>query len=385
MSEKRDFYEVLGVERNATDDEIKKAYRKIALKNHPDRNPGDDEAVARFKEASEAYDVLSDADKRSRYDRYGHAGLGAGGGPGFGDVSDIFDAFGDLFDGFGIFGNRGRRRGGGRRVQRGDHLQTSVTIELIDAARGCHRSITVQRHQTCRTCSGSGAKPGTSPVNCEYCGGAGQVVQSQGFFRVQTTCPNCRGAGTVINEKCETCVGSGMEPENVELEVRIPAGIDNDMQLCLRGEGDIGPNDGPRGDLYVDVRVKEHPLFKREGIHLTCEVPITFTQAALGTDLEIPVLGGREEVTVPPGTQPGEVFRLRGHGMSDPRNGQVGDLHVSVQVEVPKKLDSEQERLLRELAEHEKANVSPHRKGFFEMITDLFTSHSDEEETTKHK
>lgn len=380
MSAKRDFYEVLAIERSATDDEIKKAYRKIALKNHPDRNPDDEEAITRFKEASEAYNVLSDPEKRNRYDRYGHAGLGAGAGPGFNDVSDIFEAFGDMFDGFGgIFGGGGRSRRGGPRARRGDHLKTSVTIELIDAARGCHRTIEIQRHQTCRTCNGSGAKAGSSPVNCDYCGGAGQVVQSQGFFRVQTTCPNCRGAGTIIKDKCETCQGSGMEPEKVELEVRIPAGIDNDMQLCLRGEGDVGQNGGPRGDLYVDVHVKDHPLFEREGIHLVCQIPITFTQAALGTELEIPVLGGRESVKVPAGTQPGEVFRLRGHGMSDPRTGQAGDLHVEVQVEVPRKLDGEQERLLRDLAEHESANVSPHRKSFFEMIKECFTLHGNSE------
>lgn len=379
MSTKTCFYEILSVERTATTTEIKKAYRKIALANHPDRNPGDDEAVARFKEASEAYDILGDDEKRSRYDRYGHAGLGpgaGGGGAGFGDLNDIFSAFGDIFEGFG----GGRRGGGGQRAKRGDHLQTSIVIELTEAARGCKRTVTIQRHKSCEPCDGSGAKPGTNPVTCDTCGGAGQVIQSQGFFRVQTTCPACRGEGKTIKEKCDECYGSGMQPDKVELEVVVPAGIDNGMQLCLRGEGDIGKNNGPRGDLYVDIEVNDHPLFKRRGNHLTCEVPITFTQAALGTELEIPALSGAESLKVPAGTQPGEIFRLRGQGMSDPRTGQVGDLHVTVQVEVPRKLDGEQERMLRELAEHEKANVSPHRKTFFEMIRECFTMHSDSDE-----
>ncbi len=383
MSTKRCFYEVLEIEKTSSGDEIKKAYRKIALKFHPDRNPGDEEATRRFKEASEAFDVLSNPDKKARYDRYGHAGLGAGAGPGgFNDVSDIFEAFGDLFEGFG-FSSRGGRSGGsgGTRVRRGDHLQTSLTIELIDAFRGTQQTIKIKRHAACKTCNGSGAKPGTSPVTCDYCGGRGQVVQSQGFFRLQTVCPACRGEGKVIRDRCQPCSGSGMEQETVTLEVTVPAGIDNGMQLCLRGEGDIGPENGPRGDLFVDIKVKPHNLFERQGIHLQCTFPVTFTQATLGTEIQIPALGGNETLKVPAGTQPGEVFRLKNKGMSDPRTGQLGDLHVVVQVEVPKKLDKEQERLLRKLAEHEQANVSPHRKSFLEKIAAAFNRDDTAEES----
>ncbi len=380
MATKRDFYEILEIERTATVEEIKKSYRKIALKNHPDRNPGDEEAIRRFKEASEAYDVLGDPDKKSRYDRYGHAGLGAGAGPGgFQDVSDIFEAFGDLFEGFG-FGGGGRRRGGGTRARRGDNLKASVTIDLIDAYRGITKTVKIKRHKACQTCKGTGAKPGTSPVTCDYCGGRGQVIQSQGFFRLQTVCPACQGEGKVVRDRCSECSGSGMEIESVTLDVTIPPGIDNGMQMCLRGEGDIGPEDGPRGDLYIDVNVRPHALFERAGVHLSCTFPITFTQAALGTQIEIPALGGPETLKIPTGTQPGEVFKLRGKGMSDPRSGAVGDLHVIVQVEVPKKLDKEQERLLRKLAEHEQANVSPHRKSFLEKIGEAFSLQSSDEE-----
>ena len=380
MSTKICYYEILSVERTASGDEIKKAYRKIAIKNHPDRNPDDEDAVSRFKEASEAYDVLGDADKRARYDRYGHAGMGAGStGGGFGDLNDIFSAFGDIFEGFGGFGQRGSSRGG-QRVRRGDHLKTSLVIDLTEAARGCSRTITIQRHQACETCDGNGAKPGTSPVTCEYCGGAGQVVQAQGFFRVQATCPSCKGEGKTIADKCADCYGSGMQPDKTELEVQVPPGIDNGMQLCVRGEGDIGPANGPRGDLYVDIAVKDHPLFERHGIHLACEIPITYTQAALGTELEIPALSGKQPLKIPAGTQPGETFRLRKHGMSDPRTGQVGDLLVAIQVEVPRKLNGEQERLLREMAEQEHTNVSPHRKTFFEKLKECFTLHGNSDD-----
>jgi molecular chaperone DnaJ len=382
MAGKRDFYEVLEIERTSTVEEIKKAYRKVALKNHPDRNPGDEEAIRRFKEASEAYDVLGDPDKKARYDRYGHAGLGAGAaGGGFQDVSDIFDAFGDLFEGFGLGGGR-RRGGGGTRVRRGDNLKTSVTIDMLEAYRGVTKTVKIKRHKACKTCSGTGAKPGTSPVTCDYCGGRGQVVQSQGFFRLQTVCPACQGEGKVVRDKCADCSGSGMDIESQTLEVKIPAGIDNGMQMCLRGEGDIGPENGPRGDLYIDVNVKPHPLFEREGLHLICRVPITFTQAALGTEIEIPALSGPETLKIPSGTQPGEVFKMRHKGMTDPsgRSSSIGDLHVMIQVEVPKKLDKEQEKLLRKLAEHEQANVSPHRKSFFEKIAEAISGQAGSED-----
>lgn len=375
MATQRDYYEILGVERNASAEEIKRAYRKLAAKYHPDRNPGDPEAIERFKEASEAFDVLGNDETRARYDRYGHAGVkGAAGAHQFHDVQDIFDAFGDLFG--DLFGGRVRR--GGSRAQRGEHLRTSVTIDLLESAVGCQREISIQRKQVCGTCQGSGAKPGTRPVICDYCGGHGQVVQSQGFFRIQTTCPGCQGRGQVIREKCPDCRGTRYTTTEVRLEVKIPAGVDNDMQIRLPGEGNPGENGGPPGDLYVDIHVRRHPLFQRDGRHLLCEVPITFSQAALGAELEIPLLTGKHKLVIPAGTQPGETFRLRGQGMPDPHGGPRGDLIVRVQLEVPKKLSKKQEELIRELAELDSKHVSPHRKSFFEAVKEFFTGHEEQ-------
>ncbi len=300
MASQRDYYEVLGVGKSATVDEIKRAYKKLALQNHPDRNPGDHEAVTRFKEAAEAYEILSDSDKRARYDRFGHEGVrGAAGRQQFHDVGDIFEAFGDIFEGFGIFGGRDRAGRGGPR--RGSHLQAALTITLAEAALGCEREVQIRRSKACTACGGDGCQPGTKPDTCDYCGGHGQVVQAQGFFRVQTTCPACRGAGHVIRAKCATCGGSGRESERVTLEVTVPAGVDNGMQLCLRGEGEPGSDGGPRGDLYVDIHVKSHPLFEREGRHLLCRVPVTYTQAALGATIEVPLIQGKQELTIAPG------------------------------------------------------------------------------------
>ncbi len=378
MASKRDFYEVLGVSQDASPDVVKKAYKKLALANHPDRNPGDDEATTRFKEAAEAYEVISNPDKRSRYDRFGHEGVsGANGRGGFQDVGDIFDLFGDLFEGFGFGGARsGRRRGRG---QEGASLQTALTIDLLEAAKGCSRSINIQRNELCRACSGSGAKPGSTPDRCDYCGGHGQVVQSQGFFRLQTTCPSCRGAGTVIRDKCGDCRGSGRQPESVELDVAVRAGVDNGTRLRVTGQGEPGANGGPRGDLYVDIHVNEHPLFTREGQHLICRVPVTYTQAALGTELDIPVLEGRYTQTIPPGTQPGQVFRIRGGGMPDLRTGRPGDLLIEVQVQVPKALGEEHETLLRQLADLEQADVSEHHKSFLDRLKEWFTTPDGDE------
>lgn len=375
MVEKRDYYEILGVSRDASMAEIKSVYRKIAIKNHPDRNPGDEEAINRFKEASEAYDVLSNPEKKAKYDRYGHAGVGAGsGGSPFHEVNDIFDAFGDIF-GFGS----GRRSGRPRGPARGDHLQTSLEIDLVEAAFGCKKTIKIKRNKLCSTCDGTGAKPGSSPQTCDYCHGAGQIVQSQGFFRMQSTCPNCGGEGTVITEKCNTCWGAGFEKETVELEATVPAGVDNGMQLCLRGEGNPGKGGGPRGDLYVQIIVKEHPLFHREGTHLICRVPITFSQAALGAEIEIPLLKGKKKLTVPAGTQPHDTIRLAGLGIADPHTQRPGDLHVELHVEVPKKLNEEQERLLRELAEHDHVNVGHKRKSFWEQVKDFIHWDTDDQ------
>lgn len=385
MAAKRDYYEVLGVSRSAAPKEIADAYRKLAIKYHPDKNPGNDEAVARFKEAAEAFEVLHDTEKRSRYDQYGHAGLnGPSGGHQFRDVNDIFEAFGDIF-GDAMFGDLfgGRRRG--RRATRGGDVQCSLTIELLDAARGCKKSIRFQRHEQCESCHGSGARAGSSRKPCNYCGGRGQVVQSAGILRVQTTCPQCRGAGTVIAEPCDDCRGQGYVLRQVEREVMVPAGIEDEMRIRLTGEGDPDPNGGPRGDCYCLVRVKEHPLFERNGQHLVCHVPITYSQAALGANIEVPTLEGKIEYEIPRGTQSGAVFRLSGRGMKDPhgRRG-PGDLLVQVSIDVPKKLSAREEELLRELAEVGHTNVSPHRKTFFEKLRDYFVP-SEEDQATENK
>ncbi len=377
MASKRDYYEVLGVAKDASPDQIKKAYKKAATANHPDRNPGDEAAVVRFKEAAEAYDVLSDPNKRSRYDHFGHAGVSGNGGPQFSDISDIFDAFGDLFgDGMGGMFGDGRRGG---RAQRGGHLRSSITIELLEAAQGCTRTVEFRRHVSCATCHGSGAKPGTKPQICDYCGGRGRVVHTQGFFRVQTTCPGCHGSGRVVRDKCADCSGSGLQLRAAKLEVKVPGGVDNGMQLCLRGEGEAAPGGGVAGDLYVDIQVKPHPFFERHDRNLSCRVPISFTQATLGTEIEIPLLDGRHRLTIPQGTQPGELLKLAGLGMPDPHGGRRGDLYVEVQVEVPKSLSEGQERILRELAELEKVEVTPHRKSFFDKLKDYFAPTEEED------
>lgn len=378
MPTQRDYYDVLGVARNASAAEVKQAYRKIALKNHPDRNPGDEQAVERFKEASEAFDVLSDERKRSQYDQFGHAGVsGAGrGGGGFQDVGDIFSAFGDIFESFGFGGGGGRSRRGSR----GASLQASATIDLTEAATGCTRELHISRREACETCDGSGARPGSRPSTCSTCGGHGQVIQSQGLFRVQTTCPTCRGEGQMVSNPCVDCGGSGRTLQEVVREVKIPAGIDSGMQLCLRGEGEAGTNGGPRGDLYVDIEVRPHPLFERDGMDLMCRVPVTYSQAVLGAELEIPTLNGRQDFSLPAGTQPGSTTRLRGKGMPDPRgNRQVGDLLVEIQVEVPRKISGRQRELLRELAELEAADVMPQRKSFFSQLKEFFGGGEEEQ------
>jgi molecular chaperone DnaJ len=377
MAGKRDYYEVLGVARGATEQEISTAYRKLAIKHHPDKNPGDEEAVQKFKECAEAFEVLSDSDKRARYDRFGHAAFeGPGGGsPHFTDVNDIFQAFGDIFgEGmFGdIFGGRGGRGGRGRRSRKGSDVRADITIDLIEAARGCAKVIHFERHERCGACQGSGAKAGSKPASCRYCGGHGQVVQATGIFRVQTTCPSCHGAGSVIRDPCGECGGQGQVRRRVEREVRIPAGVDGETRLRVSSEGSHSVDGGQPGDCYCFISVKEHPFFHRDGQHLICQVPITFAQAALGSSIEVPTLEGREELSVPQGTQPGEVFKLRGRGMPDPRGRGKGDLLVQVMLDVPKSLTKRQEELLRELAEEERTNVSAHRKSFFEKLKDYF-------------
>ena len=373
MAEKRDYYEVLGVESSATDKEIADAYRKLAMQYHPDRNPGDEEAIERFKEAAEAFEVLNNEEKRARYDRYGHAGIdGAqGGSPHFHDVGDIFEAFGDIF-GDGLFGGMFGGRSRGRRVRRGDDVKCKVKLDLHEAARGVSKEVEFERHETCTTCSGSGARPGTQPEACSYCGGQGRVVQSTGIFSVQTTCPSCRGRGSIVREACPDCRGAGLVPEIIHREVQIPAGVDNGTRLRLQGEGEASPDGGPRGDCYCFIEVREHPLFHRDGDDLILQIPIHYAQAALGATIEVPTLDGRQDLKIPAGTPSGEVFRLRGLGMPNPRYRNQGSLLVQVYIEVPKRVSAEHEEVLRQLAEVEHANVTPERKSFFSKLKDYF-------------
>ncbi|NUQ63130.1 MAG: molecular chaperone DnaJ [Pirellulales bacterium] len=370
MAAKRDYYEVLGVGRDASSAQIAEAYRKLAMKHHPDRNPGDESAVEKFKEAAEAFEVLNHEEKRARYDRYGHAGL-EGGAPQFHDVSDIFEAFSDIFGG-GMFGDLFGAQRGRRRVRRGADIRCELTLDLLEAARGTTKTVQFQRHVACEQCHGSGAKPGTQPETCRYCGGRGQVVQSSGIFSVQTTCPSCRGAGKVIRDPCPSCRGSGYVVKPVKRDVPIPAGVDNNTRLRIPGEGEPSPDGGPAGDCYCFVTVKEHSLFHRDGRDLICQIPIAYAQAALGAAIEVPTLDGRQELEIPAGTQSGEVFRLRGRGMPDARQGGVGDLLVQVFIEVPKKLSAEHQRVLRDLAQVEEIHVSPERKSFFDKIKEYF-------------
>jgi molecular chaperone DnaJ len=363
MAGKRCYYEVLGVERSSSDKVIADAYRKLAIKFHPDKNPGDEEAVIYFKEAAEAFEILGDREKRARYDRHGHAGVD-GSARGFSDINDIFSAFGDIF-GESSFGDL---FGGRRRPNKGNDVRCDVTLDLLEAARGTTKTIEFARHEACSYCDGSGARPGSSRTRCSYCGGRGQVVQATGIFRVQTTCPSCRGAGSTVKDPCPKCRGAGFELAKVRREVQIPAGIDDEMRVRLPGEGEPSPGGGTRGDCYCFVTVKEHPLFQREGDHLIVRMPLTYTQAALGASLEVPTLAGPHELKIPAGTPSGEVFRLRGKGMPSLRGRGAGDLHVQVSVEVPKSLSPDQEALLRKLAEQEHVEVSPHRKSFFDKV-----------------
>jgi len=372
MADKADYYEVLGVPRTASVKEIAAAYRKKAIKYHPDSNPGDEGATQKFKQAAEAYEVLSDADKRARYDRYGHAGL-EGSATQFHDVEDILEAFGDMFGGgiFGDFFGGGRR---GRRAHRGHDIRCEVTLDLEEAARGVEKTVEFERSRACPQCEGSGASPGSSRETCRRCGGHGQVGQAAGILRVQTTCPTCRGAGTVVARPCQKCRGSGFVAGTVRRDIHIPAGVDNGIRLRLSGEGEPSPDGGPPGDCYCFIHVREHALFHRDGSHLVLQLPIAYTQAALGATIEVPTLDGPDALTIPAGTQSGEVFRLRRRGMPDPNGGPRGDLLVQTFIEVPKKLNEDQEALLRQLAELERAEVTPHRRSFLDKLRNYFAS-----------
>ena len=376
---KRDYYEVLGVSRDASTDEIERAFRKLARQHHPDRNIGDPEAEAKFKECTEAHDVLTDEARRDRYDRYGHAGVEGMNDSGFGQATSFADIVNDLF---GFMGGQG----GGRRSrgpQRGSDLRMALDIDLVEAARGVKKQVKVRRHETCLECAGTGSK-NSKRATCPRCKGRGEFVQRQGFFELRQTCPQCQGAGTVVADPCPACRGGGRTEVERTISVTIPPGADTGLRLFVGGEGDAGDPGGPRGDLELVVRVAEHPLLKREGADLFIEeFPITFSQAALGATLEVPTLSGRAKVTIPPGTQTGAEFRVRGEGMPELRvtrqgqpveNTRKGDLRVTVVVETPAHLTKRQEELLRELAEIEKKQVSPHRKGFFDKIKDLFTT-----------
>jgi len=373
MATPRVYYEVLEVSRTASSGEIASAYRKLAVKYHPDKNPGDQQAIDRFKEAAEAFEVLHDPEKRSRYDRYGHAGLNGQGFHHFTDVEDIFSAFGDIFG--DLFG--GRRRG----PQKGRDVRCDVTLTLHEAAQGATKTVEFQRHARCQDCAGTGAAPGTRPEACSYCAGRGRIVQSAGIVRVQTTCPACHGQGTTIKTPCRTCRGTGHRLTKVSKEIKIPAGVDDEMRVRIAGEGEASPNGGPPGDCYCFVSVLSHPLFEREGQNLVCRIPISYTQAALGTTLDVPTLEGREELKIPAGTQSGQVFQLSGRGMPDPRRHGLGDLFVQVSIEVPKKLTDDEEAMLRKLAELEHKHVSPQRKSFFTKLKEYLISTGEKEES----
>jgi molecular chaperone DnaJ len=377
---KRDFYEVLGVVREAPIDEVKKAYRQMALKFHPDRNPGDEEATRKFKEAAEAYEILSDPEKRKRYDRYGHAGLNGTATHDFRSTDDIMSAFSDIFGG-GLFGDIfGERRRGPRP---GPDLLMKLEIELVEAARGTSRTIEVSRQEFCNECRGSGAKKGTSPTTCNYCGGRGQIVQARGFFQVATTCPACGGDGVRITDPCGHCRGAGRVPHTAHLQIDVPPGVESGMWLQLRNQGELGDVGGQRGNLRIQIVVKKHPFFERRRNDLICQVPISFAQAALGAVIDVPTLEGPEDLEIPRGTQSGETLRIRGRGMPDIGGRARGDELVEVSVETPRHLTARQEELLREFAEIEHEQVSPRRKSFFEKLRDYFTEEVEPDETAE--
>jgi molecular chaperone DnaJ len=373
---KRDFYEILGVAKDVDKKELKKAYRKVAMKHHPDRNEGDKASEDKFKEASEAYEILNDDQKRGAYDRYGHAGVdpsqcgcqggghggGGGGGGGFGDV------FGDVFG--DIFGGGGGRRGG---PQRGSDLRYTMALSLEEAVKGCEKKITIPTLVACNTCDGSGAKPGTSPKVCSTCAGQGQVRMQQGFFAVQQTCPSCRGQGTKIDSPCGNCHGRGVKEETKTLNVKVPAGVDTGDRIRLSGEGEAGGLGGPAGDLYVQMSVKDHAIFERDGHNLYCDVPISIVDAVLGGELEVPTLDGRVKLKIPAETQSGRMFRLRGKGVTPIRASGPGDLMCRVQVETPVKLTEHQKKLLKAFQESLTGEKhSPQKNDWFAGVKKFF-------------
>ena len=377
---KRDFYEVLGVAKNASDDDIKKAYRKLAMKYHPDRNQGDTAKAAeeKFKEAKEAYEMLSDAQKRAAYDQYGHAGVdpnmrgGPGGAEGFGGFGESFgDIFGDIFGGRAGGGARG-----GRQVYRGNDLSYAMEVTLEEAAAGKEAQIRIPSWDECETCHGTGAKPGTSAKTCSTCHGSGSVQMRQGFFSVQQTCPHCHGTGKIIPEPCMTCNGQGKVKKNKTLEVKIPAGIDDGMRIRSAGNGEPGHNGGPAGDLFIEIRLRKHDIFERDGDDLHCQVPVNMCTATLGGEIDVPTLGGKASIDIPEGTQHGKTFRLRGKGIKGVRASYPGDLYCHVTVETPVKLTEHQRKLMKELDESFKkggSKHSPNEGSWSEKIKSFFS------------
>ena len=384
---KRDYYEVLGVAKNASDEDIKKAYRKLAMKHHPDRNQGDSGkgAEEKFKEGKEAYEMLSDSQKRAAYDQYGHAGVdpnmrgpGGAGGEGFG-AGGFAEAFGDIFgDMFGQQrgGAGGRAGAGGRQVFRGANLSYAMEVTLEEAAKGKDVQLRVPTWDNCDTCHGSGAKPGTKPITCTTCNGAGSVQMRQGFFSVQQTCPQCHGTGKIIPEPCPTCSGQGRIKSQKTLEIKIPAGIDDGMTIRSVGNGEPGTNGGPPGDLHIEVRIKKHDIFERDGDDLHCQVPVSFITAALGGEIEVPTLAGKAAIDIPEGTQAGKQFRLRGKGIKGVRASYPGDLYCHIAVETPVKLTEHQRKLMRELEESLKkggGKHSPTGESWTDKLKNLFS------------
>jgi molecular chaperone DnaJ len=379
---KRDYYDILGVPRNAEEEDIKKAYRKLAMKYHPDRNQGDKAKVSeeKFKEAKEAYEMLTDPQKRAAYDQYGHAGvdpnMGGRGGAGPEGFGGFAEAFGDIFgDIFGGQAGGGGRRAGGQQVYRGNDLSYAMEITLEEAARGKDTQIRIPSWDTCETCHGTGAKPGTSPKTCGTCNGSGTVHMRQGFFSIQQTCPHCHGTGKIIPDPCTTCNGAGKIKKQKTLEVKIPAGINEGMRIRSAGNGEPGTNGGPSGDLYIEIRVKQHDIFERDGDDLHCTVPVGLTTVTLGGTIEVPTLGGNAEIELPEGTQHGKTFRLRGKGIKGIRSSYPGDLYAHISVETPVKLTEHQRKLLKELDESFRKGGerhSPNEKSWADRVKDLF-------------
>ncbi|MFH0963405.1 MAG: molecular chaperone DnaJ [Planctomycetota bacterium] len=375
MTTERDYYEVLGVSRDADADEVKRAFRKLAFQYHPDRNKKDPDAERKFKEAAEAYEVLSNQETRARYDRFGHEGV-RGRVHEFTSFDDIFSAFGDIFGG-GLFGDLFGPASAGR-TRKGASLRCTVAIDLEEAAKGLRRTIEIRRRESCAECDATGARKGTHATRCRTCGGRGQVSRSQGFFAITTSCPTCRGRGEVIADPCPRCDGTGMSPERREIAVEIPVGVEDGMRLRLSGEGEPGEGGRHRGDLYVDITVREHPLFERRGGDVLVQVPLTFTQAALGTEVEVPTLHGAKKVTVKGGVQPGDVMRLAEMGMPVLRSRRRGDEIVVFTVEVPTKLSARQKEILRQYAATEEGAPHPKRKSFLDAVRKYFTSREEE-------